>query len=203
MLHRIGRHITYANVTATLALFIALGGSSYAVIKVGSKDIVNNSVRSSDIRNNSLRSSDIRNRTIRSQDIARDSLGGSVVAEGELGPVREARLLDGKSVFDLTVRCPPNTRPAGGVCIEPGLRPAVGYFTATNQCQQVHGSLPSLAELIASGVGGTPTAEWTSDLFQTPTPETRTLIVAEAGVQAEPIDGSATHPFRCTLPLSN
>jgi hypothetical protein len=202
MLQRLRQHLTYANVTATLALFVALGGSSYAVIRVGSKEIVNNSVRSSDIRNNGLRSSDIRNRTIKGRDIAKDSLGGSAIAEGELGPVREARLLDGKSVFSLTVKCSSDTLRAGGGCIEASVRPAASYFTATNQCQQVHGWLPSYAELLAGGVAGEPQPEWTSDLFRTDT-VTEVLLVGQAGVSTGQIDGPETHPFRCTLPLSN
>jgi hypothetical protein len=202
MLQRLGRHITYANVTATIALFIALSGTSYAVIKVGSRQIVNNSIRSSDVRNNSLGSSDIRNRTLKSRDIAKDSLGGSVIAEGELGPVREARLLDGKSVFSLTVKCPANTLPAGGTCIEPNLRPAASFFTATSQCQQARGSLPSYSDLLAGHVAGAPQAEWTSDLFRVGT-EIQALVVGQTGVTSDRIDGPGAHPFRCTLPLSN
>ena len=41
MLARFRAHLTYANVVATLALFLALGGASYAAIRVGSKSIVN------------------------------------------------------------------------------------------------------------------------------------------------------------------
>jgi hypothetical protein len=202
MLQRLSRHLTYANVTATLALFIALSGTSYAVIKVGSRQIVNNSVRSSDVRNNGLLSTDIKNRTLKSRDIAKDELGGTVIAEGELGPVREARLLDGKSVFDLTVKCPTNTRDGGGACVELTLRPATSYFEATNRCAQVRASLPSYAELLASGVPVGLQPEWTSDLFQAGN-ETRALVVGQSGVASVRMDGPASHPFRCTLPLSN
>jgi hypothetical protein len=59
--HRIRSRLTFANVTSLLALFVALGGTSYAALHVGSKQIVNNSVRSKDIRNNDLRSADVRN----------------------------------------------------------------------------------------------------------------------------------------------
>src|SRR4051812_35665586 len=55
-------------VVALMALFIALGGSSYAALKVGSKQIVNNSVRSKDIRNNDVRSTDVRNRSLLKKD---------------------------------------------------------------------------------------------------------------------------------------
>ena len=58
------RHLTYANVTATLALFIALGGGAYAISKIGSKDIRNGAIRSADLRNHrAVAASDVRRNT--------------------------------------------------------------------------------------------------------------------------------------------
>jgi Collagen triple helix repeat (20 copies) len=54
------RHLTYANVIATLALFVALGGSSYAALRIGSAQIRNNSVKSVDVKNRSLLAKDFR-----------------------------------------------------------------------------------------------------------------------------------------------
>jgi hypothetical protein len=59
------RHLTYANVIATLALFLALGGASYAAIKlpansVGSKQIKDGAVSSADIKNHSIKSGDFK-----------------------------------------------------------------------------------------------------------------------------------------------
>jgi hypothetical protein len=53
---------------ATVAMFVALGGSSYAALKVGSKDVRDNSLRSRDIRNNSVTSRDIRNGSLTAED---------------------------------------------------------------------------------------------------------------------------------------
>ena len=55
MLRKIGDRLSYANVMSTLAVFIALGGSSYAALKVGSKEIADGAVRSVDLRNNDVR----------------------------------------------------------------------------------------------------------------------------------------------------
>jgi hypothetical protein len=54
-----------ANVLATLALIVALGGTSYAATtlkknSVGSKQIKNSSITSSDVKNNTLTGSDIK-----------------------------------------------------------------------------------------------------------------------------------------------
>jgi hypothetical protein len=61
-------YATFSNVIALCALFVALGGTSYAVTKIGSKQI----------RNNSVRSADIKNRTIRSKDIAKGVIGSTL-----------------------------------------------------------------------------------------------------------------------------
>ena len=56
MLHRLLNRLSYANVVATLALFIALGGTSYAALKlpknsVGSTQIKTGAVHTGEIAN--------------------------------------------------------------------------------------------------------------------------------------------------------
>jgi hypothetical protein len=67
---RLLNRLTYANVVATLALFVALGGSAYAVTKIGSKQV--------------------KNRSLKGVDVRRNTLGGKEVNEARLGPVRRA-----------------------------------------------------------------------------------------------------------------
>jgi hypothetical protein len=59
---------TYANVTSTLALFIALGGTSYAAVSIGSANVRNNSLTGVDVRNNSLTGADVRNGSLLAGD---------------------------------------------------------------------------------------------------------------------------------------
>ena len=91
MLSALRKHLSYSNVTATAALFVALGGTSYALIELDSDDVVNNSLRSADLRNNSVRSRDIRDRTLSGLDLKRNGLGGGVVKESALGQVPTRR----------------------------------------------------------------------------------------------------------------
>ena len=70
MLTKIRAHASFSNVVAVMALFVALGGTSYAATRIGSKQIKNNSVRSVDIKN----------RTIRGKDIAAGVLGATLQA---------------------------------------------------------------------------------------------------------------------------
>ena len=85
---------SYANVTATLALFVALGGSSYAAVNlprnsVGSAGLKTNSVGVAEIKRKAVRSSEIRDRSIRLRDIstsARSALHGQTGPIGPPGP---------------------------------------------------------------------------------------------------------------------
>lgn len=84
LLHRLRGHVTYANVTATLALIIALGGTSYAAIRVTGKSIVDGSVTSADVRNNSLRGKDVRNGTITGADVRNGTITGAKLKKGTI-----------------------------------------------------------------------------------------------------------------------
>jgi hypothetical protein len=68
-------------VIAYLALFVALGGSSYAAIKVTGKNVADSSLTGKDVRNSSLTTSDVKNRSL----LAADFKGGQLPA-GAPGP---------------------------------------------------------------------------------------------------------------------
>ena len=68
---RLRFRVTYANVVATLALFIALGGSSYAAVALTGQNIKDNTLTSADIKNNSLTSNDIKDGSLLSKDFKR------------------------------------------------------------------------------------------------------------------------------------
>jgi hypothetical protein len=78
----IRKHLTYANVTATLALAGVIGGGgAYAVSEIGSRDIKDDTVRSADLRDR---------RGVRGEDVARNSLRGTEIAEQTLDAARFA-----------------------------------------------------------------------------------------------------------------
>src|SRR4051794_27791111 len=83
MIRRLRAHLTYANVMATIAVFVALGGSSYAALK-----LPRDSVGNGQIRTGAVRSSEIRDRSIRTSDLStstRASLRGQTGPEGPAG----------------------------------------------------------------------------------------------------------------------
>ena len=73
-----------AMIVALIALFVALGGSSYAAIKVGSKNIKRGAVNSRAIANNSVRSTDVKNSSLTGTDIKNDSLTNADIDNGNL-----------------------------------------------------------------------------------------------------------------------
>ena len=83
-MRRLHEHISYANVMATLAVFIALGGSAYAVAQ-----LPRNSVGAAQIKRSAVGTSELRDRTVRLGDIsvsARRSLRGAKGNPGPAGP---------------------------------------------------------------------------------------------------------------------
>src|SRR4051812_43848497 len=77
--------ISYANVVATLALFLAIGGVGYAATK-----LPKNSVGSKQLKKNSVRTAKIKNEAITTAKIAGDAVTGGKLNESSLGQVPSA-----------------------------------------------------------------------------------------------------------------
>jgi hypothetical protein len=90
-----GPRLSYANVTATLALVIALGGSAYAAATITGADVKDDSLTGADVRGHaatasapeedgSLTTYDIRNGTIGAVDLANESVGSSEIVNNTI-----------------------------------------------------------------------------------------------------------------------
>jgi hypothetical protein len=196
---RLRDRLTYANVVATLACFMALGGTSYAVLHIGSRDVVDNSLRSRDIRDNTVRSRDIRDRTLRARDLKRDSLGKGVVKESALGKVPlavEAERLGGASADDLRLKCPADTVAKTGACIESTPRSAAGFLGAVATCNQAERGLATMVQLDSFARSNGPLAqpEWTSSVYRN---------TDNGDVSYDRVYLAVQHPFRCVALPSN
>lgn len=94
MIRGLRSRLTFANVTSCVALFVALGGTGYAAIKlprnsVGRAQIRSRSVGSSELRKGAVTSRAIRHGTIRTSDLSaktRSSLRGTPGPPGPAGP---------------------------------------------------------------------------------------------------------------------
>jgi hypothetical protein len=128
------RRLTYSNVMATIAVFIALGGSSYAVTRISGSQLKNNSVPGKKLK--------------------RNTIGGSKVKESRLGRVPRARLADrlgGLSAGELEQRCPAGTVHSVGACVERTPHPPATYSLAIDTCQT------EAFKAFAEGAGRLPT----------------------------------------------
>ena len=105
---RIRRHLSYANVTATVALFLALGGGAYAVSKVSSREIANDSIRSVDLKDR---------KAVKAKDVKRNGLTGRQISETTLDAEKFAPV-----VGDETVDCNPPSTMAFATCATTTLR---------------------------------------------------------------------------------
>jgi hypothetical protein len=73
-----------AMVVALVALFMALGGSAYALVITGAS-----------IKNGSVAGRDIKNRSLTGKDMAGNRVGGGAIKESSLGTVPSASISDG------------------------------------------------------------------------------------------------------------
>jgi hypothetical protein len=78
---KLRKHLSYANVVATVALFAALGGGAYAVTQITSDEIKNETIRSADLRDR---------KAVKGSDVKRNALGGKEIAEQSLDASRFA-----------------------------------------------------------------------------------------------------------------
>lgn len=156
VLSRIKQRVTYANVMSTVAVFVALGGSSYAALTINGSSIKDRSVSGKKIRHNAIT--------------------GGEIKESSLGRVNRAKnsdTLDGLTAGDLKIKCPADTFPAADVCVEKTVRPAAAYSSAVNACLAVGTPagpgrrLPTHGELVAAlaAVPLTAGGELTSNVY--------------------------------------
>lgn len=135
--------LTYANVVATLALFLALGGTgAYAVSKITGHDIRKHSLTGRQFKSNSI--------------------GGRVVMESGLHAVpraENAARLAGQPAGRFLDSCPQGfgpTIPVADVCVEVQARPPRFYNGAVADCaltdnrERVGRRLPTHQELMAA-----------------------------------------------------
>lgn len=85
-MRKLRSRLTYANVTATMALVIAVaGGTAYAADTIGSADVIDNSLLSADLKNNQVRGADVLNEGLSGLDIADQSGVDTCVATIRIG----------------------------------------------------------------------------------------------------------------------
>ncbi len=107
----------YANVTSTLALFVALSGGAYAATALPAR-----SVGSAQLKKNAVVRAKIKNNAINGSKVTTDSLTGADVKESSLDKVPMAALADGAThaassaaVDKITYKTASSSAPANGL----------------------------------------------------------------------------------------
>lgn len=193
LIKAIRRHLSYANVMATLALFVALGGSAYAALSITGRDVVNGSLTYKDLK--------------------RNTLGGTRIKESRLGMVPRARnadRLNGVTARRLLVRCPPATFPVSDVCVETSVRGPAAYGTAAGICEFIDRPsgpgrrLPTHDELMTAigepGIILAPGGELTRNVYPSSTAgQVDVLYITDnvGSVALTPNTGVGGKAFRC------
>ncbi|MGH2745814.1 MAG: hypothetical protein ACRDN8_25655 [Thermoleophilaceae bacterium] len=179
---------------ATLAAFIALGGSSYAALSITGRDV--------------------KDRSLTQKDLKRNTLGGSRIKESRLGKVpraRNAERLSGVTAARLLVRCPPATVPVSDVCVEAVARPPAAYGVAAVECESTDRRaglgrrLPSHDELMTaigdSGIALAAGGELTRNVYPSGSSPGRldVLYITDnvGSVALTPDTGAGAKAFRC------
>jgi len=139
---RMFSNVGYANVTATLALIVALGGTSYAAIilpanSVGSRQLKKRAVTNSKLRANAVTSATVKNGSLRATDFQAGQLPAGPA--GPAGATNILRRLGGSqqvqpgAVGALTLSCNPAERAITGGLLGDALQPPeANIFTATD-----------------------------------------------------------------------
>jgi hypothetical protein len=160
---RFRSHVTYANVIATLALFLALGGGAYAAIR-----LPKNSVTAKQIKNNAISSPKVKDRSLLAKDFKPGQLpAGAAGPQGPQGPHGDvgqtgpsnaystalgstSSLGSGKTVGTLAV-------PAGAYVISAVVNTAAlssGDYTYSVQCTLTAGGSSDSSRVVHSALGG-------------------------------------------------
>jgi hypothetical protein len=87
---RLVRHLTFSNVIALIALFVALGGAAYAGSKLNGKNIVNGSIGGGKLKNETITADKIKKGTITGAQIEANSISSSAINLTTLGTVPSA-----------------------------------------------------------------------------------------------------------------
>jgi hypothetical protein len=172
----IKERLTYANVMATIAVFVALGGTAVAAKLVLPK----NSVTSKSVKDASLKGKDLAKGTITGDNVANNTLSAANINQATL-----------------SLPCPSGTTKAAGICFDSTERASQGLDGAMSTCGQANRYLPTVAELrtLHLQAGVSVNGDQASDQGQD---TSHSALGADSGLSISN-DTSFPRPFRCAV----
>jgi hypothetical protein len=210
------KHLTYANVMSSLAIFLLLGGTAFAAGQFSGSRLKNGSVsgkklKAGSVSNSKLRSNAVTNSKIQAASISGSRLASNTLTDREINMAKLGKIsrattadnagkVDSKDASQLVDKCPSGAVDLGSACAETGARAAVSGYSATQSCTSAGGYLPRAAELVGADRAdkiNVSTGEWSSDWNGL----TATLVsgTSISGSTAQVDSGS--QPYRCFYAL--
>jgi hypothetical protein len=217
--------LTYANVVATLALFLVLGGGS----ALAASRLAKNSVGTKQIKNGAITGSKLADGSVTGAKIALASLGtvpsaghaasadqatsaGHATNADHAGSADSATTLGGLSAAQIEAAaqatCPVGTASVPGGCIETTSRPAAEYNVALETCARAGATLPTLPQLASFQIAHlttSPGPEWGGQTYFDGSEIVAGAMEADAPSGILPVGAfpvSQPLPYRCDLPAS-
>jgi hypothetical protein len=132
-------------VVAILALVVAMAGTSYAAVQIGSSQIKNNSVKGKDVKDKSLTGKDVKDSSVTGADVADSSLTGADTADSSLtgADIKDGSLT--RADLPATGCAADEFRIATG-CLIKATRSVGTLNAALIDCNSLGGRLPTLEE---------------------------------------------------------
>jgi hypothetical protein len=194
MMRNLRDKLSYANVMATLAVFIALGGTTYAAIRIPPDSVGNRQLKASSVTNGKIAQG-----AITGSKVAEGTLSGTDINLNALGTVPQAanatNASNANTVGGHAASCPSNTT----------LIPEA----AATDCAAKGGYLPTPMELYSTlgvlhlGNGLGPSQhQFTDDLYSAPHTDNEytTIVINGNGAPTEQPAGDPS-AYYCAYPL--
>ena len=198
-------HLSFANLVSLMALFVALGGTTYAAVTlpknsvgarqikkngVGASEIKRNAVRSSEVRANAIGGSEIRSNAVAGGDIADNGVGGADIADNAVGG---SEIGDGQVGSSEVTNNALTADDILGTSLDPEVGPDIFARVAADGTLQpnVDGFPPQVkglvAENIVKGEAAAATGTYCFDLPARPSSAQITVDNADAGTNVDQI----------------
>jgi hypothetical protein len=205
---RIRPRLSYANVASTLALVLALGGTSYAVTQINGKTIKNRSVPAVKVKKNTLTGTEIKESKVGKVPLAALATNATTALNATNAThANNADSLGGQPPSAYKLSCPSDTTLAIGECFEFTLRTAATWSDASKTCGGLGRRVPTIGELESArqnnvSVGVPPNNYELSSSLVFDNPTDRAYAISPAGnLLRETL--SNTRPYRCILSPTN
>jgi hypothetical protein len=204
-----------ALVIATLALFVALGGTVWAATRIDGRSVKPKSLPGNRVIVGSLPGNRLRPGTIRGNRIDSASLGRvPSAAHAETADtaktadtaIHAQAASDSSTVNGYAAGCVAGTRLFAGACWETRTQPgALSVISAETTCAHEGGELPRAISLKAfgeqPGVALEQEGEWSGEIASYTSFNTFAMAVVNARGEIETVTHTESRHFRCVLPL--